>query len=175
MLVGGRELRMNSIIELCVLPDMKVHDIMVEMGKQVENPVFLDTVGNLRFKTNALYVLSYRGFVKELLSLRSKKGFVLFVDSISFPVDKLAVNMQKIFNLLWTLIYDNDATIVVSNHYKVVNSSGFASFVPRLGSRWKMMVSYRVMFKYLDGRLCIDVVSDELSADSVFKTRHYQT
>lgn len=141
---------------------MKVHNMMVELSKQVENPVFLDTVGNLRFRTNALYVLGLRKFVRTLLSLRSRRNFVLFIDSMSFLADKSVTNQQRIFNILWTLIYENDATVVVSNQYRTASTPGFVGFVPRLGRRWGTMVSYRIMFKYLGDSIVTEISSNDL-------------
>ncbi|AFM99167.1 hypothetical protein EHEL_100740 [Encephalitozoon hellem ATCC 50504] len=162
LIVDGMRLRMNSIIELCVLPDMNVHSRMVDLSRQVSKPVFFDTVGNLRFVADALYILSYRKLIKALLSLRSRRGFVLFMDSISFLADKSVTNLQRVYNVLWMLIYENDATIVVSNHYKIVSSMGGVKFVPRLGQRWKMMVSHRVMYEYEGNKVVARVYSDKL-------------
>lgn len=164
--INGVQLRMNSIIELCVLPDMKVHDMMVRLSTQVQNALFLDTVGNLRFAADASYILSRRKLVKTLLSLRCRHGFVLFIDSISVLGDRSVHSMQRVSNILWMLVYNHDATIVVSNHYRVVHTPGFAGFVPRLGSRWRMMVSYRLMFKYTGNEVSVDVHTNELFADS---------
>ena len=158
IIVDGHELRTNSIIELCVLPNMMVHKMMAEIGRQVTDAVFVDTVGNLRFVTDAIYVLSYRKFVKTLLSLRSRHGFVLFIDSMAFIADKQVPDAQKIYNILWELIYVNDATVIVSNHYKVHQSK----LVPRFGARWEMMVSYRVMLRYVKGKVVSSVHANEL-------------
>lgn len=162
LVVRGVELKENSIIELCVLPDMRVHDMMAELGKQVDQPVFLDTVGNLRFVADALYILSYRKLVKALLSLRSRSGFVLFIDSISFLADRPMTNLQRIYNILWSLIYKNNATVVVSNHYKVTSGAHATGFTPRLGLRWRMMVSYRVMFGYVKDEITARVYGNGL-------------
>ncbi|KAH9411395.1 hypothetical protein HK407_05g09130 [Ordospora pajunii] len=158
ILVDGHELRRNSIIELCVLPDMMVHRIMAGIGRQVANAVFVDTVGNLRFVTDAIYVLSYRKLVKTLLSLRSRQGFVLFIDSMTFIADKQVSDAQKIYNVLWELVYGSDATVIVSNHYKVQQGK----LVPRLGVRWEMMASYRVMFRHTKGNTVSSVHTNEL-------------
>lgn len=162
LIVNRARLRRNSIIELCVLPDMNVHNTMVELSRQTDNPVFFDTVGNLRFVADALYILSYRKLIKALLSLRSRQGFVLFIDSISFLGDKSMASLQRVYNVLWMLIYENDATVVVSNHYRIASSTGGAEFVPRLGQRWKMMVSYRIMYGYDGDKIVARVYGDEL-------------
>ncbi|UYI26534.1 KaiC domain-containing protein [Encephalitozoon cuniculi] len=162
LVVDGVLMKKNTIIELCVLPDMRVHDMMAELGGQTDNPVFLDTVGNLRFVADAQYILGYRKFVKTLLSLRSRRGFVLFIDSISFLADKSMTNLQRIYNVLWMLIYENDATVVVSNHYKVVSSTNGVGLTPRLGQRWRMMVSYRVVYTYVENEAVAKVYGDEL-------------
>lgn len=156
--IDGEQLEMYSIIELCVLPDMRVHDMMIELSRQVEHPIFIDTIGNLRFMTNSLYILSYKTFIKTLLSLRSRHGFVLFIDSISFIADRPEAHPQKIYNILWRLVYENNATIVVSNHYKVLNST----YTPRMEFKWMMMVSYRVMFRYVGSETSMKVVRSEM-------------
>ncbi|AFN83877.1 hypothetical protein EROM_100610 [Encephalitozoon romaleae SJ-2008] len=162
LIVNRARLRRNSIIELCVFPDMNVHDTMVELSRQTDKPVFFDTVGNLRFVADALYILSYRKLIKALLSLRSKQGFVLFIDSISFLADKSMESLQRVYNVLWMLIYENDATVVVSNHYRIASNTSGTEFVPRLGKRWKMMVSYRIMYGYDGDKIVTRVYSDEL-------------
>ncbi|ADM12395.1 uncharacterized protein Eint_100690 [Encephalitozoon intestinalis ATCC 50506] len=162
LVVNGTGLRRNSIIELCVFPDMNVHRMMVELSKQTDNPVFFDTVGNLRVVADASFILSYRKLVKALLSLKSRRGFVLFIDSISFLADKSVANLQRFYNILWMLIYENDATIVVSNHYRIVRNRGALDFALELGQRWKMMVSYRIMYKYVGDKVVAKIYSDEL-------------
>jgi hypothetical protein len=146
--LDGKQLRMNSIIELCVPPGSKVHNKMLELGKQVSSPVFFDTIGNLRLKAKAEYILSGSAFLRALDSLRAARGFVLFIDSITFIADEAILDLQRIYSLLWELIYSNDATIVVSNHYKIAGGPSSPVLVPRLGLRWEMMVSYRLVYRH---------------------------
>lgn len=156
----NKPLQKYSLTEILTLPSLNIHITMINISHQFNNCIFIDTIGNLKIYSdicnlfyNVLSVYSLRQFMRELKKLKSKYDFVLFIDSITFLVDKGLNNFKDVYSMLWSLIYNNKCTIIVSNHYRVEKINNDVFLVPRLGDLWSNIVSYRILYKYIKNKI----------------------
>ncbi|KAF7683808.1 hypothetical protein TCON_0985 [Astathelohania contejeani] len=145
----------GSLIEICTFPGMEIHKLMAEISTQVETSFFIDTCGNMA----AMGIKCHRVFdIKHLFEyvaeLKKHSNFYLFIDTITFlidisnQIDENKYTPQKFYNELWSLIYKNGATVIVSNHYKMNKINGKAIVKPRMGILWYRIISYRIFMEW---------------------------
>ncbi|EOB11334.1 hypothetical protein NBO_10g0093 [Nosema bombycis CQ1] len=151
----------NSIIELCVIPDVQVHLIMKEISQMYENNYFFDTIGNLKFVVdNVIEIYSIRKLIKELKKMKEYEDFVLFIDSITIIGDKRD-GSSTVLSLLNELVIFNKATIILSNHYQYYKDLHKSCFHPRLGKTFGKLMTTRVFFQYKRNKLSYEVVDQQ--------------
>lgn len=155
LVINNKTFPRNTIIELCILPDVKVHNIMIDISKQSENNFFIDTVGNLCSCLDIKPIFAHKQFIRVLKRLASERDFFLFIDSITFMLKK-TFRHQPIYNLLWSLVYKNNATIIVSNHYRVY----YNKLKPMMTSKWTFMIGYRIFMRCSDGSIRMEVINN---------------
>lgn len=162
-------LQKYSLTEIITLPSLNVHLTMINISKQFEECIFIDTIGNIKIYSdfynlyiNVVSVYSLRHFLRALEGLKSYHNFVLFIDSITFIVDKGLHNFKDIYASLWSLIYNNKCTIIVSNHYRLEKSNYDVFLIARLGDVWSNIVSYRIIYKYDKNKLIYEIECKEL-------------
>ena len=145
--IGGVECCEESLIEICVLPDVSTGQIIAELSAQNPKSILVENTLNLSlFGLNAFYVSDHREFLRFLDTV---KHTWLFIDSIALYVDTIREvesesMVKKLYNKLWELIYDRRVTIVVINHFKVKRDPIYCRITPRLGFSWYKMCSYRI-------------------------------
>jgi hypothetical protein len=141
--IGGDELEEESLIELCAYPDMSVHVLFKDISKIKRKSYFIDTQGNLEcIGVECIRIFNIEQLFEEVTKMKKEFDFFLFIDSITFAIDGIREEFseeyeyhpQLLFNMLWSLIYENKATIIVSNHYRIKKGGG-EGLIPRLGSQ----------------------------------------
>ncbi|KAI5175255.1 hypothetical protein PAEPH01_2124, partial [Pancytospora epiphaga] len=105
----------------------------------------------------------FADFCKKLEELKNISNYVLVIDSITFACDSSPFELQMIINMLWSLVYTCNATVITINHYRVGKVERTYRLVPRMGARWGSFVSYQVLFKYKRDSLVFTVVESALS------------
>ncbi|KAF9762867.1 hypothetical protein NGRA_1698 [Nosema granulosis] len=162
MRIDTSKIRRNSIIELCVVPDVQIHLIMKQMSASFDHPYFFDTIGNLKYVVeDAIEIYSLRKLIRELNKMKAHDSFTLFIDSITIIGDKKD-GSSTVFSILWDLVYTNKATIILSNHYQYFVNGSKSYFVPRLGKRFWNLVNYRIFFQYKRNKLSYEIVDNSM-------------
>ncbi|TBU10805.1 hypothetical protein CWI38_1150p0030 [Hamiltosporidium tvaerminnensis] len=170
----------ESLIEICTFPQIQINKLFLEMAKQKKKVFFMDTIGNIDLlikhqNRNKEYecfrIFSISDFYDVCSILQSETGFYLFIDSITFVIEwnKYSIkpgeenHPKKIYNKLWDLIYSNNATIIVTNHYRPKLENGNKVYVPRLGNCFFRIISYRVLLKNNDNEIEYKVIVNDLN------------
>lgn len=134
----------NSIIEFCILPDTPL-DLLINNIKTDLDIVYIDARGTLSTIKKCHRLFSYLECIKLFKSMKTMNNKLVFLDSITAIIDS-CINSDQIvhtYNSLWKLIYFNNFTFIVINHYRFFNKR----FIPRLGSLWLLNITYRIMIK----------------------------
>lgn len=162
MRIDMSKIKRNSLVELCVVPDVQVHLIMKQMSNSFEHNYFFDTIGNLKYVVeDCVEIYSLRKMIRELGRMKAYDSFTLFIDSITIIGDKKD-GSSTVLSLLWDLVYTNKATIILSNHYQYFVNGKKSFFVPRLGSKFGNLMSYRIFFQYKRNKLSYEIVDNTL-------------
>lgn len=85
--------------------------------------IIFDTVGNFYLAGSECHFISTLDELFEsLVQLKHERDFVLLIDTLTFLIDIGLPFMEcrRYFNLLWELIYENNAEVIVVDHYKSV-------------------------------------------------------
>lgn len=152
----------NTIIDLVVLPGMDTVPALLQLMKNFDFVVVLDTQGHLhrhfsRFgwmtkhgqdveKISYAFVSTIEELYQKINTLFSLTGILLIIDSITFVCDMAVLTVKPFSSLLWSLIYKTQATVITINHYKVARQRSGLKLVSRMGSFWRKIVSYQVEF-----------------------------
>lgn len=102
-------------------------------------------------KTEYHLIASFNGLINKMEAYRKNRDFVMILDSITFAIDSFPMETQQVINLLWSIIYDCNATVITINHYRIGKIQGNYRLVPRIGTRWEFFVTYQVLFSYKNG------------------------
>lgn len=167
----------NTIIDIVVPPGIDIDNLISNIQQPYNHMIILDTVGNLfekyknilctrkktqedintinafgnqtfsELKIDYLFIHSYIDLINKLEDLKSYKGFVLIIDSVSFVCDISPKRIRAFNNLLWTLIYKCNSTVVSINHYRIEGKDKIFKLIPRMGDYWYKRVSYRLSTK----------------------------
>lgn len=157
----GIQLNENCIIEFCVLPRYSLKTLLENIISNLEF-IFLDTKGFLSalyqyekdknnhskkklINSDIFRIQNLKEFLKCFEELKQKKDKIIFFDSLPSLIDtfKDKKNIFLVLNIIWELIYFNNFTFIVINHYRIIDKS----YAPRLGYTWILNVSYRILIK----------------------------
>lgn len=145
----------NCIIEFCILPDFPIYrlldSIVTDLGM-----VYIDTRGTLSTTKNCYRLFSHQEYSELFIQLKVMRDKLIIIDSVTAIVDSCddGNDIIGVYNSLWELIYFNNFSVIVTNHYKVLNRM----YHPRLGNLWMLNVTYRVMLKHSEEEENYEVV-----------------
>ncbi|KAM0681651.1 hypothetical protein GINT2_000165 [Glugoides intestinalis] len=164
----------NTIIDLVIPPNLSIKGVISEMLHEVRHLIIIDTCGRLnpnstehcwiadkkatdRFKAieklDYFFIYSHEDFYRKLKKIKSFKNFLLVIDTITFTCDCSPFTIKEVSNVLWSIIYDCNATIITVNHFRIEKTKNQTRLVPRMGYFWSRVVSYQVEFSNANGRL----------------------
>ncbi|KAI5149009.1 hypothetical protein ENBRE01_0671 [Enteropsectra breve] len=95
-----------------------------------------------------LYVSSGTKLLYYLETVKTKRNFVLIINTITLLFDFFPKNIQDTANLLWDLVYSCDATIITLNHYRINKNRNKYNMIARGGITWQRNMSYQVLMFY---------------------------
>lgn len=158
--VLSQEIQPNTITELYAFYDMNIHIILHNACKETDKrTVIIDTKGNFFLSgIDCKYVHNIDEFFGELSLVKQLQSFILIVDCITFILDKedRIDHLKRAFNIFWDLVYENDATIIVVNHYHQMRIRDKIEHMPRLGQFWCNMIDNRICLMWNNDVLAID-------------------
>lgn len=93
------------------------------------------------------FISSLDELFEKLGAIKACRDYVLIIDTVTFVFDISPRSMKHFITVLWSLIYECNATIVTVNHYRHSKEQNGYKLIPRLGLLWKMCVSYQLLFK----------------------------
>lgn len=170
--LNGQQFIENSIIELCILPSYTLEKLFDSIETDLM-PIFIDSRGclsalnkfNQNMKISSSSQIENKKGIKLMTinstiykiddissfencceNLKKQNKILCFFDSLPALIDTLTDfnHTYTIYNRLWKLIYFNNFTFIVINHYRICDKF----YVPRLGVLWISNVSYRILVKY---------------------------
>lgn len=168
----------ESLIEFCIFPQIQINKLFFELAKQKNKVFFIDTIGNIdillkhqniNLEYKCYRIFSINDFHEVYCTLKTEIGFYLFIDSITFVIEWNEYDIKpwdknhpkRIYNKLWELIYSNNATIIVTNHYKTKIENGNRIFIPRLGNDFFRIISYRVLLENNDKEIVYKLIVND--------------
>lgn len=148
--IVNHEIVENTITEIYSFYGTPIHNILTDACKGLSRDVIIiDTKGNFMLSgVKCMYVHNTTEFFTELEKIKECKQFVLIIDCITFLLDKKEriEYLKRSFNIFWDFVYENEATIMIVNHFYEHRTKDRIEYLPRLGHFWSHLVDVRIKF-----------------------------
>ncbi len=123
---------------------------------KINNSIYLKNNSQEEKNENIKYHLisSFSEFYEKIAYHKKESNFILIINSITFFADNYINEFQKIINLLWSVVYDCNSTVITVNHYKTNRDF---DLIPRLGSRWEFFITCQILFTFKKNEIVFTV------------------
>lgn len=157
----------NTIIDLVIPPGVFLESLLFKLLDGSKEIFTIDTQGQINLYVNKhtvdeitgrrnycpfdenhyVFASSLNDIYDFIDKLRSYRDFILILDSVTFICDTSPDTIKDFANMLWSLIYSCNASIITVNHFKIdSDKKGKLRLTPRMGNYWKKIISFQVEF-----------------------------
>lgn len=120
------------------------------------------TLYNASKRTEYHLIAGMNSLMEKIERQREKREFVLVIDSITFAADCSFDGIKNLINLLWSLIYECNATVITINHYRIGRVNRTTKLVPRMGFYWELFITYQVFIRYKNNEIEFIVKTNDM-------------
>lgn len=151
----------NNCVDKKCIDQTTVHSILKNNVSSNESDINYSSSDEKSIDRNDVvqyYLVTSVSKIFEIIRyIKKYKNFILVIDSIVFIADYYSYGIHEIINLLWSVIYECNSTIITVNHYKLTKINHENKLIPRLGVKWEYFISYQILFKYKNDELVFSV------------------